>query len=138
MLGAHSDTLLLTHVIWATAGRTPTLTLEVDDWLGDFLAHGCRAIGCDLMAAGNSSDHVHVVLRQPPSIARAEAVGRLKGGSSHAWNVRSPNRRLRWQTSNARILICDRCEEARFSGLETLSVPRALARGSILRRLLSA
>lgn len=97
MLGAHSDTLLLTHVIWATSGRTPTLVAEVDDWLRDFLAHSCRAIGCDLMAAGNSRDHVHVVLRQPPSIALAEAVGRLKGSSSHAWNVRSPERRLRWQ-----------------------------------------
>jgi len=98
MLGAHTDTLLLTHVIWATSGRAPLLVPRVDDWLAEFLAEQCRVLGCELLAVGNSKDHVHAVLRQAPSIALAELVGRLKGASSHAWNVRSPDQRLRWQT----------------------------------------
>lgn len=98
MLGAHSDTLVLVHVIWATLGRTATLVPQIDGWLAEMLAQKCRELGCDLLSVGNSRDHVHVVLRQAPSIALADVVGRLKGSSSHAWNVLSPTRPVRWQT----------------------------------------
>ena len=98
MLGAHSDTLVLVHVIWATADRAATLGRDMDAWLGGFMAEACREIRCDLLAEGNSTDHVHVVLRQAPTIALAEVVRRLKGGSSHAWNLRGGLTPLRWQT----------------------------------------
>jgi REP element-mobilizing transposase RayT len=77
MLGAHTDTLLLTHVIWATSGRAPLLVPRVDDWLAEFLAEQCRVLGCELLAVGNSKDHVHAVLRQAPSIALAEMVAEV-------------------------------------------------------------
>jgi putative transposase len=98
MLGAHSDTLLLAHVIWATSNRRATLVRDFDGWFADFAADACRRIECDLLAIGNSSDHVHVVLRLSPSVALAEAVRRLKGGSSYAWNARERGRPLHWQT----------------------------------------
>ncbi len=99
MLGAHSDTLLLTHVIWATRHRKAALPLAFDGWFADFAAYACGRIGCDLVSVGNASDHVHVVARLAPSITVADVVHRLKGGSSYAWNAR-PGRRppLRWQT----------------------------------------
>src|SRR4051794_27363526 len=33
MLGAHSDTMLLVHVIWATRWRAPSLSTTLDAWL---------------------------------------------------------------------------------------------------------
>jgi len=98
MLGAHSDTLVLVHVIWATLWRTATLAPQLDGWLAEMLRQKCSDLGCELLSVGNSRDHVHVVLGQAPSLALAEVVGRLKGTSSHAWNVRLPARRVRWQT----------------------------------------
>ena len=98
MLGAHSDTLLLAHVIWATRHRKATLAGAFDDWFADFAAHACGRMGCDLLAVGNSSNPVHVVLRLAPAVAVADAVHRLKGGSSYAWNARSGRTPLRWQT----------------------------------------
>jgi len=98
MLGAHSDTLVMVHVIWATRWRAATLAPQMDGWLAEMLGQKCSDLGCELLSVGNSRDHVHVVLRQAPSIALAEVVGRLKGSSSHAWNVRSPARRVHWQT----------------------------------------
>lgn len=98
MLGAHSDTLLLVHVIWATVHRTATLRPEFDGWFAGLAADVCRRIGCDLLAAGNGKDHVHVLLRMAPSIALSDVAGRLKGTSSHAWNARASGTPLRWQT----------------------------------------
>ena len=97
MLGAHSDTLLLAHVIWATCNRRRTLDRDFDVWFSDFVADASRRIDCDHLAVGNASDHVHLVLRLSPSVSLADAVRRLKGGSSHAWNARERGR-LRWQT----------------------------------------
>jgi putative transposase len=98
MLGAHSDTLLLAHLIWATSNRRATLVRDFDGWFTDFAAAACRRIGCDLLAVGNASDHVHAVVRLSSSAALAEVVRRLKGGSSHAWNVRECGTPLHWQT----------------------------------------
>lgn len=98
MLGAHSDTLLLTHVIWATSNRTRTLMPAFDGWFAELAAAACREMACDLVAVGNARDHVHVLLRLSPSVALADAVRRLKGGASHAWNARAQGRPLRWQT----------------------------------------
>ena len=96
--GPHSDTLLLAHVIWATSDRKATLSHEFDGWFAYFAADTCRRIECDLLAVGNASDHVHVVARLSPSVALADMVRRLKGGSSHAWNAHPHARPLRWQT----------------------------------------
>ena len=98
MLGAHCDTLLLVHVIWATSNRAATLMPTFDGWFAELAAEACRRIECDLVAVGNGRDHVHVVVRLSPSVALADVVRRLKGGSSHAWNAREQGRALRWQT----------------------------------------
>jgi putative transposase len=97
MLGAHSDTLLLAHVVWATSNRTASLGEDFDAWHAGFAAHACARVGCDLLAVGNASDHVHVVVRVSAAVALAELVRRLKGASSHAWNVAHRGRPLRWQ-----------------------------------------
>jgi putative transposase len=98
MLGAHSDTLVLVHVVFATADRKPWLTREFDGWFADAARAACARMGCELLAVGNASDHAHVVLVLSASVALAEVVRRLKGGSSHAWNARQGGRPLRWQT----------------------------------------
>lgn len=98
MLGAHSDTLVLAHVIWATSNRRTALASDFDGWFSEFAANASRRMGCELLAAGNSSDHVHVIFRLSPSVSLADAVRRLKGSSSHAWNARGAATGLRWQT----------------------------------------
>ena len=99
MLGAHSDTLTLLHVVWATSNRHRMLVHDFDDWFADFAEAVARRMKCELLAVGNSCEHVHVVVRLPPSLALADAVRRIKATSSSSWNARERgNPTLRWQT----------------------------------------
>jgi putative transposase len=95
----HSKNLLLAHVVWTTARRAPLLLPSVDAWLANELQRLAADAGGLLVACGNASDHVHVLIRYPSTSTLASVVQRLKGASSHAWNLRrSPH--LSWQTGS--------------------------------------
>ncbi len=98
MLGAHSDTLLLVHLIWSTCERRPVFTPADDAWLAEFIAAKARTLSCDLLAVGNWVDHVHVVVRLAPALALSELARHFKGAASHAWNLRGEGPTLRWQS----------------------------------------
>ncbi len=93
----HSHNLLLVHVVWATAGRWPLLEPSADGWLAEALRRKAYEAGSRLVACGNAADHVHVLLRYPSTVRLADAVHRLKGGSSYDWNSSQRRRRLSWQ-----------------------------------------
>ena len=84
LLGAHSATTLLVHVVWATHRRAPWLDPSLDRRLADLLEIAARRVECTLLAAGNAADHVHVLVRHPPSVAIATLVQRLKGTSARS------------------------------------------------------
>jgi putative transposase len=83
-LGAHSVTSLFVHVVWATRHRSAALAPSLDAWLAALLERKARAIDCELLAAGNAADHVHVVVRHPPAVSVATLAQNLKGASSRA------------------------------------------------------
>ena len=98
MIRAHSDVLLLVHVVFATRHRQPRLPQTLDRWLHDELRQQAVRNGAEVLGVGNANDHVHVVLSLHPAIALAEVVRHLKGATSRAWNLERPARRLRWQS----------------------------------------
>lgn len=98
LIQRHSYNLLLVHVVWATAHRLPLLTPSADGWLADALRRKAYEAGCRLVACGNAAEHVHVLLRYPSTVRLADAVHRLEGGSSYAWNTSRRSPPLRWQT----------------------------------------
>lgn len=81
---AHAVTALLVHLVWSTRRRAPWLEPRVDRWLADVLEHKARHIQCAVLAVGNAYDHVHVLVRHPPSVAVSLIAQRLKGASSRA------------------------------------------------------
>ena len=93
----HSRNLLFAHVVWATTGRLPLLEPSADTWLAVALRRKAYDAGCRLVACGNASDHVHVLLRYPTTVRLADLVHRLKGASSYAWNASRREPRLDWQ-----------------------------------------
>jgi putative transposase len=97
MLRAHSDVLLLVHVVFATRDRRPLLRPHIDDWLHDQLRRAAPD-AVDLLGLGNAADHVHVIASVHPSLSVAELVGRLKGATAHPWNQVHPSTlRFAWQ-----------------------------------------
>jgi putative transposase len=56
----------------------------------------CDELGGKLLAVGNASDHVHVLVAHPPAVAVATIAQRLKGASSRILAPRLP-RDFGWQ-----------------------------------------
>ena len=90
LIQRHSQNLLLVHVVWTTHRRDPLLAPAADAWLTRVLDQKAGEIGSKLLASGNASDHVHVLVRYPSTLDVATIVQRLKGASSYAWNVERP------------------------------------------------
>jgi len=96
----HSHNFLLAHIVWATARRLPLLEPSADAFLAEILHRKARETGCALVACGNASDHVHVLVRYPSTVAVAVVVQRLKGASSYEWNAKRRSPRLSWQSGS--------------------------------------
>jgi REP element-mobilizing transposase RayT len=93
-----SPVFALIHVVWATARRRPLLPPAFDASLAAILGAKAKERGCVLVLAGFASDHVHLVVRQAPSLALAHLVGPMKGASAFDVNPQCllPHR-LAWQ-----------------------------------------
>jgi REP element-mobilizing transposase RayT len=101
LIQRHSQNLLLVHIVWTTHRRDPLLAAAADGWLARLLDQKAGEIGSKLVASGNATDHVHVLVRYPSTLDVATIVQRLKGASSYTWNVeRAQYGRLTWQSGS--------------------------------------
>jgi putative transposase len=92
MLTAHSDSVVLVHVVFSTADRKRLIEPNRDDWLRSYFVNEAPSLGCEVLGAGNAADHVHLVAGIHPSVSVAKFVGHLKGSCAHAWNKRWTDR----------------------------------------------
>ena len=98
-------TRLLYHLVWATYEREPWLNTQRSAWLSRILGGKAAELGVFVHTIGNVSDHVHLVVGIPPTLAVSECVGQLKGASSHALNHHAPP--FRWQEGYGAVTLCD-------------------------------
>ena len=93
-----SPSLVLAHVVWATAHRRPALPSALDERLVAILRGKAAELQCAVLAAGCAPDHVHLVVRLASSASLGLLVQRMKGASSYELNHDGTMRhRLRWQ-----------------------------------------
>jgi putative transposase len=89
---------LVYHLVWATRGREPLISREVEERLVPYVKQKCRQLGYALHAVECVEDHVHLLLTLKPTDAVADVVKNLKGSSSHFINVESGSHQvLYWQ-----------------------------------------
>ena len=88
---AHSATSLLVHLVWSTHRRAPWLDISFDQRLAELLGRLAKRVGAEALAIGNAADHVHAVVRHPPSVALSDVVQRLKGASARAMHAAVPH-----------------------------------------------
>jgi REP element-mobilizing transposase RayT len=72
----------LVHVVFATAGRRPTIPEDIRERLYGYLGGIARENGIPALAVGGAGDHVHLLLSLPRTVPVAKAVQLLKSGSS--------------------------------------------------------
>ncbi len=74
------------HVVWATKGRLPLITPEMEPDLYRYIGHKGVEMDCLIHAVGGIENHLHVAASIPPTLSVADIVGQLKGGSAHLMN----------------------------------------------------
>ncbi len=71
------------HFVWATWDRLPLLRGQVQEQVYRAIGAKCEELHAQLVALGGVEDHIHLLVRLPPTISFAELVGQVKGASSH-------------------------------------------------------
>jgi putative transposase len=95
-------------VIWATKGRSPLIGEAEETIIAESLRMTGARMRLIVHAIGMVADHVHVALSIPPSVSVADAVGRLKGGSSFLVGQRLAENGFARQSEYGAISLTDR------------------------------
>ena len=79
---AHTYSSNFTHVIFGTKERKPIIAVERRSGLYAYLGGIARSEGFNLVAAGGTANHLHLLFTLPARMPLAIAVQKLKGSSS--------------------------------------------------------
>lgn len=95
---AHTYTSLLTHVIFSTKNRVPSLEADIREEVEKYICGVAKNLGITTIAINSVEDHAHMLIKVPAAMAVAEAVGKLKANSSRFIHDEWANRsRFDWQ-----------------------------------------
>jgi putative transposase len=89
---------LIYHIVFSTKNRVPLISSEIRESLYPYMGGIVRSEGGILLEIGGMPDHVHILAKIKPSVAPAEMVKKVKGGSSKWLNERPDHQgRFEWQ-----------------------------------------
>ena len=94
----HTFTSIILHCVWTTKNREPFLTSDLRERLWPYLSGIARENKMKALAIGGASDHVHMLISVPRTLAVSKAVQLLKGNSSKWIHETFPKlRAFEWQ-----------------------------------------
>lgn len=82
--GSHCIYHLAVHVVFCIKFRKHILTLEKRDFLYLTLQELAKSVNCEILEISGEEDHIHFLLKYPPTATLSEVVGKLKSKSSKA------------------------------------------------------
>ncbi len=86
------------HVVWATKYRQPMIISTYEPVIFAAIREQSQQLACSVLAINGVSDHIHVAVTIPPSLAVAKWVGSVKGASARAVNMGfNRDERFHWQ-----------------------------------------
>lgn len=95
---AHTFTNLLTHIVFSTFKRAPTLSDEIRPDVHAYLGGILRELHVVPVIIGGTNDHVHLLLRLPTELTLADCMRVLKTNSSRWVKEKWPERKsFAWQ-----------------------------------------
>ena len=102
----HSYTNLLNHIVYSTKNRKPFIDSALESRLFPYFGGIVRQLGAKLYVVNGVEDHVHLLAELPPSIAVSEAIGKIKGSSTHWIHESFPDRsEFEWQRGYAAFSV---------------------------------
>lgn len=69
------------------------------------MLHKAGELGCSVLAVGGVEDHVHLLVSMPATVTISEVVKHIKGASSRAVHLASPDLFFKWQGSYGAISV---------------------------------
>ena len=90
---AHTFTNLLTHIIFSTKHREPTLQPDLKRRLFPYLGGIFRELDANPLLVNGPTDHAHILAVLPAKLAPAEIIGTVKANSSGWAHKTFPARR---------------------------------------------
>jgi putative transposase len=89
---------LFYHIVWATKGRAPLLSPDVEPLVYDLLKRKVLGLEARVFAINGTADHVHLVVAIPPKLAIAKFIGQVKAATATRVNkLTGWEGRLIWQ-----------------------------------------
>lgn len=96
---AHTYTCLLSHIIFSTKDRVPTLDAEMKPRLFAYMGGIIRELGGVALSINGPADHVHILASQSASVALSDFAGKVKANSSGWVHKTFPSQReFKWQS----------------------------------------
>jgi REP element-mobilizing transposase RayT len=93
------------HLVFSTKDRRKLLTKEFQPRLWAYTAGICKHDGLFVHAVGGMDDHIHLLVRIPPVLSVAKAVGAIKSNSSR-W-AHEQFEKLAWQQGYAAFSVSE-------------------------------
>jgi putative transposase len=75
---------LAVHVVFCVKFRRHILTAERRDFTNTTLRHIAETVNCEIVEFGAEEDHIHFLLRYPPTVVLSAVIGTLKSKSAKA------------------------------------------------------
>jgi len=105
---AQSLTNLLMHVVFSTKERLPLVTKDLKPNLLAYMGGIVRELDGKLLAADGTTEHVHLLMRVPPTLALADAIRVVRTNSSRwARKAKKGHDQFRWQAGYAAFSVSE-------------------------------
>lgn len=91
-----SYTNFLYHIVFGTKGRLPLITDDLKPRLYEYLGGTVRGLGGIAFEINGIADHVHLLVKVPPTIKFSDFLRDLKANSSK-WINENTNKKFAWQ-----------------------------------------
>ena len=95
-MGRHRVFILHAHLVFVTQYRHPVFTAAHLDRMKQVMQDVCADFGCDLAEFNGETNHVHLLVNFPTTVAISRVVNSLKGVSSRRLRQEFPDLRAHY------------------------------------------
>ena len=104
---AHTLTNLWFHVIFGTKGHAPSIASEVRAPLHGYIGGVVRELKGTAICVNGTSDHIHALIKLPPTIPVADVMRVIKTNSSKWVHETHGRRDFSWQSGYAAFTVSE-------------------------------
>ena len=70
------------HFVWTTVQRLPLITPDIEEALHQAIIAEATRCGAEVLAVGGVENHIHLLIKKPPTISESHLMQRVKGFTS--------------------------------------------------------